>query len=112
MKRKIGSRGYAWIRVDGKWVSEHRYLMEQQLGRELVEGHEEVHHKNGVKDDNRLENLEVLTHAEHMKKHARAKNRRCRYCGTPLKLYQYRCPVEECNGFKPLKIKSARELFS
>lgn len=61
---------YKALKVKGKKIDEHRYIIEKYLGRELSED-EVVHHINGNKKDNRIENLQVMTRKEHSSIHSK-----------------------------------------
>jgi cytochrome oxidase Cu insertion factor (SCO1/SenC/PrrC family) len=65
-KRRRTGKPTTYIKVDGR--HEHRQVMERVLGRALTTD-EIVHHKNGDMTDNRPENLEVVTRAEHIEIH-------------------------------------------
>lgn len=74
-KRRLRADGYVdlWLpahplaRKDG-YVFEHRIVL-ADAGLDIPPDHQ-VHHRNGIRNDNRLENLEVLRADEHTRRHA------------------------------------------
>lgn len=57
-KTWTNSVGYVWCWRDGRGRPYHAVVMEEHLGRPL-EKWESVHHRNGIRNDNRIENLEL-----------------------------------------------------
>lgn len=63
-------------------IFEHRVVMEKSIGRYL-NSKEFVHHINGIRDDNRAENLEMVTSATHRGKVIRI---RCPHCNKEFQI--------------------------
>ena len=69
--------GYVYIlsrnHPKGRYVSEHVLVVEKNIGR-ILNHNEHVHHINGIRDDNRIENLIVMTKREHHILHGKMSN--------------------------------------
>jgi len=83
------TKGEPYVRVklsDGSVVREHRFVMEKRLGRP-PEPHEHVHHVNEDKQDNRPDNLELITLSGHSALHSNpvsAVSLVCGQCNRPF----------------------------
>lgn len=60
---------YKAKKINGKKIDEHRFIMEQHLNRKLKRN-EVVHHIDGNKSNNDINNLQLMTLSEHSKMHA------------------------------------------
>ena len=80
--KSLSPTGYMLIRINNKYVYEHRYIMEKHIKRKLKKG-ETIHHINRNKLDNRIENLKLYkSHSEHIS------NEQRKY---------FNCSIKSCN---------------
>jgi hypothetical protein len=81
--RIVSSHGYVMERVgvghplaDSKGYAYSHVLVWASSGHPMPKPHETLHHRDGNKGNNRLDNLEVISRAEHSRLHAMQRRRR------------------------------------
>jgi len=62
----IDKQGYKYIRINRTYIAEHRHIMEQYLNRKLKTS-EYIHHIDGDRLNNHIENLALVSSSEHLK---------------------------------------------
>lgn len=92
-----GYQGKTYIK--GIYVYEHRFLMEQKVGR-LLSTNEVVHHINGNKLDNRIKNMQLKSRGGHTSHHSKPKktlNLKCSFCRKDfiIELRNYKVKIKQ-----------------
>lgn len=105
-KRRLykGTNGYYLIRIKNKTYSVHRLVAEAFL--DNPQRKEQVNHKNGIKTDNRIENLEWCTRSENCKHAIKI--------GLINPLHKNRANGERCYASKlnSRQVKKIRDVYS
>ena len=96
---------YIWDKLRKRNNYEHRIIMEKHLGR-FLESYETVHHINGKKDDNRLDNLVLIPCSDHCIDHWEKRKSKwiwsrnydcCIDCGTSKKQHHAKGRCKACD---------------
>jgi hypothetical protein len=67
------SDGYIYPKINGKRVLQHRIISAAFLGLDINDKNIQVDHINGIRHDNRLENLRLVTHQQNQHNYTKAK---------------------------------------
>ena len=72
---KTKGGGYILININGTYIPEHRLIWLQHSELLEIPKGKVIHHINGIKDDNKIENLQIMTSSEHSKLHQKQRGK-------------------------------------